>query len=82
MCLLVHAVSAQSTDNLIGLTSLAGSWKKQKFKFLKLFCDTRNAHFYDNFRRARNAFERLVCNESRQLEFTKHIKTKNTSGRL
>ena len=40
--------------------------KKQKFKLLKLFCETRNAYFYDNFKRARKAFKRLVRNKSRQ----------------
>ena len=40
--------------------------KKQKFKLLKLFCETRSAYFYDNFKRARNAFKRLVRNKSRQ----------------
>ena len=36
------------------------SWlelKNQKFKLLKLFCETRNTYFYDNFKRARNAFK-------------------------
>ena len=41
--------------------------KKQKFKLLK-FCETRHAYFYDNFKRARNAFERLVRNKSQQLK--------------
>ena len=40
--------------------------KNQKFKLLKLFCETRSAYFYDNFKRARNAFKRLVRNKSRQ----------------
>ena len=40
--------------------------KKHKFKLLKLFCETRNAYFYDNFKRARNAFKRLVRSKSRQ----------------
>ena len=33
---------------------------------MKLFCEARNAYFYDNFKRARNGFKRLVCNKSQQ----------------
>ena len=40
--------------------------KKQKVKLLKLFCETRNAYLYDNFKSARNAFKRLVRNKSQQ----------------
>ena len=40
--------------------------KNQNFKLLKLFCETRNAYFYDNFKRATNTFKRLVRNKSRQ----------------
>ena len=38
--------------------------KNQTFKLLKLFCETRNAYFYYNFKRARNTFKQLVCNKS------------------
>ena len=40
--------------------------KKQEFKFLKLFCEIRNAYFYDNIKRARNAFKQLVHDKSQQ----------------
>ena len=40
--------------------------KNQNFKLLKLFCETRNSYFYDNFKRARNAFKQLVRNKSRE----------------
>ena len=63
--------------------------KNQKFKLLKLFCETRNAYFYDNCKRARNAFKRLVRNKSQQHKemqkaeiLRRHTMTKNTSGHL
>ena len=62
--------------------------KKQKFKLLKLFCETRNAYFYDNFERVRNAFKRLVRNKSQQhkemqkAEIEKANEDQSTSGHL
>ena len=62
--------------------------KKQKFKLLTLSCETRNAYCYDNFKRARKAFKRLLRNKSRQhkkcrrLKLRRHMKTRNTSGHL
>ena len=49
--------------------------KKQKFKLLKLFCETRNAYFYDNFKISLDSIKKC-----KRLKLKRHMKTKSTSG--